>query len=239
MASRAAHLVFDADRLSSRFSDVMPGNGESRTLSSIHVTMSTPIDRHTPYEDLQALLTGSLFIALAVLMFNHAGLLTGGTAGLAFLLHYATGVSFGTLFFLINLPFYWVAWRHMGRDFTLKTFAAVTMLSVLTEFQPLALRLEALHPLYAAVMGGLLMGAGFLMLFRHRASLGGVGIVALVLQQRKGWRAGYVQMAVDCSIVLAALFLVEPQRIAYSLVGAVVLNLTLAVNHRPGRYIAM
>ena len=89
------------------------------------------------------------------------------------------------------------------------------------------------------VMGGLLMGAGFLMLFRHRASLGGVGVVALVLQQDRGWRAGKVQMAVDCAIVLVALFVVEPTRIGYSLVGAVVLNLTLAVNHKPGRYIAM
>jgi uncharacterized membrane-anchored protein YitT (DUF2179 family) len=201
--------------------------------------MNGQVDRHTLFEDFQALVTGTLFISLAVMLFNQAGLLTGGTAGLAFLLHYATGVSFGKLFFAINLPFYWIAWRRMGRDFTVKTFAAVALLSMLTELQPLALRVQSLHPLYAAVMGGLLMGAGFLMLFRHRASLGGVGIVALVLQQERGWRAGKVQMAVDCAIVLAALFVVDPTRIGYSLVGAIVLNLTLAVNHKPGRYIAM
>lgn len=201
--------------------------------------MSARVDRHTPIEDFQALLTGTLFIALAVMMFNQAGLLTGGTAGLAFLLHYATGLGFGKWFFLINLPFYWIAWRRMGRAFTFKTFAAVAMLSVLTEFQSLALRFQALNPLYAAVMGGLLMGAGFLMLFRHRASLGGVGIVALALQQERGWRAGKVQLAVDCAILLASLFVVEPQRIAYSLIGAMALNLTLAINHKPGRYVAM
>ena len=196
------------------------------------------IDHHTHFEDLQALLTGTLFIALAVSMFRQAGLLTGGTAGLAFLGHYLTGLGFGQIFFVLNLPFYWLAWTRMGRDFTLKTFLAVAMLSALTELQPLAMHIDQLHPLYAAVMGGLLMGAGFLMLFRHRASLGGVGIVAPVLQQERGWRAGKVQMAVDCAIVGAALFVVEPTRIAYSLVGAVVLNMTLAVNHKPGRYIA-
>ena len=201
--------------------------------------MPAPIDRHTRFEDLQALLTGTLFISLAVLLFSQSGLLTGGTAGLAFLLHYATGVGFGELFFVINLPFYWVAWRRMGPEFTVKTFIAIALLSGLTAFQPLALRVEWQHPLYAAIMGGLLMGAGFVMLFRHRASLGGVGIVALVLQQERGWRAGKVQMAVDCAIVLAALFVVDPVRIGYSLVGAIALNLTLAVNHKPGRYIAM
>jgi len=202
-------------------------------------TVPVPIDRHTTGDDLQALLTGTLFIALGVAMFKHAGLLTGGTAGLAFLLHYATGVSFGKLFFLINLPFYWIAWRRMGRAFTVKTFIAVALLSMLTEWQPLALSFAALQPLYAAIMGGLLMGSGFLMLFRHRASLGGVGIVALVLQHERGWRAGKVQMAVDCAIVLAALFVVDPLHIGYSLVGAIALNLTLTVNHKPGRYVAM
>lgn len=201
--------------------------------------MSTPIDRHTLFEDAQALITGTLFISLGVALFKHAGLLTGGTAGLAFLLHYATEVSFGQLFFLINLPFYWIAWRRMGRAFTVKTFVAVALLSAFTELQPLVVSFGTLQPLYAAVMGGLMMGAGFLMLFRHQASLGGVGIVALVLQQERGWRAGKVQMAFDCAIVLAALFVVEPDRIAYSLVGAVALNLTLAVNHKPGRYVAM
>lgn len=199
-----------------------------------------PPSRHSHFDDAQALVTGTLFISLGVAMYKQAGLLTGGTAGLAFLLHYATGVSFGKLFFLINLPFYWLAWQRMGRRFTVKTFAAVALLSAMTEWQPLALQFAALRPPYAAVMGGLLMGAGFLMLFRHRASLGGVGIVALWLQQEKGWRAGKVQMAVDCTIVLAAIVVVADwQRIAWSLVGAVALNLALAVNHRPGRYVAM
>ena len=115
----------------------------------------------------------------------------------------------------------------------------MALLSALTTYLPQVLHFDALPPLYAAVMGGLLMGTGFLILFRHHASLGGVGIVALLLQQTRGWRAGKVQMAVDCAIVLAALFVVDPQRIGYSLIGAVALNLTLAVNHKPGRYIVM
>jgi uncharacterized membrane-anchored protein YitT (DUF2179 family) len=89
------------------------------------------------------------------------------------------------------------------------------------------------------VTGGLLIGAGMLMLFRHRASLGGLNIMVLYLQERFGWRAGKVQMAFDCSIVLAALAVVPWQQIAWSVLGAVVLNLTLAINHKPGRYMAV
>ena len=96
-----------------------------------------------------------------------------------------------------------------------------------------------LQPLYAAIAGGLITGTGFLVLFRHRCSLGGVGIAALYLQDRYGWRAGKVQMAVDCCIVLLALWMVEPLRVAWSIAGAVALNLVLAMNHRPGRYMAV
>jgi uncharacterized membrane-anchored protein YitT (DUF2179 family) len=83
------------------------------------------------------------------------------------------------------------------------------------------------------------MGEGTLMLFRHRASLGSFNVLVLYLQERFGWRAGKVQMAFDCAIVLAALSVVGWSQIAWLIVGAVALNLTLAINHRPGRHMAM
>ena len=83
-----------------------------------------------------------------------------------------------------------------------------------------------------------LMGVGLLMLFRHRASLGGFNILCVYLQERFGWRAGLVQLGLDALILLLSLALVEPRAWLLSLLGTVVLNLTLAVNHRPGRYLA-
>ncbi|WP_416758913.1 YitT family protein [Roseateles sp. So40a] len=194
------------------------------------------IRSHTLFEDAQAIFTGTLFVSLALILFAQVGLLTGGTAGAAFVLHYATGISLGKLFFLINLPFYWFAWTRMGREFTIKTFISIALLSVLTEFSPKLFAIDRIHPAYAAVLGGALLGSGCLFLARHRASLGGATIVSLYLQKAKGWRAGKVQMGMDCAIVLLALTVVEPQRVAYSVLAAVVMNLFIAVNHKPGRY---
>lgn len=199
----------------------------------------SPADRHSLFDDLQALVTGTLFVAIGLVMFRHAGLVTGGTAGIAFVLHYASGVPFGAAFFAINLPFYWLAWQRMGRRFTVKTFVAVGLLSALAEWVPQLLQLKAVHPLFAAVAGGLLMGAGFIILFRHRASLGGLNVFVLWLQDRRGWRAGQVQMAIDIAILLAATPWLEPTQLALSVLGAVALNFALAVNHRPGRYAAV
>lgn len=79
--------------------------------------------RHSVFEDAQGLFTGTVLASLGVMLLSKAGLLTGGVAGMAFLLHYAFGWSFGLGFFVINLPFYWLAYERLGIAFTIKTFS--------------------------------------------------------------------------------------------------------------------
>jgi uncharacterized membrane-anchored protein YitT (DUF2179 family) len=185
------------------------------------------------------LLAGSLFVALGMTMFAHAGLLTGGVAGAAFLASYATGMSFGLFFFLFSLPFFGLSWWRLGKAFTFKSFFAVALVSVCTTLAPQVVRFEFLNPWVASVLGGILIGFGLLALLRHHASVGGVNILAQWLQQAKGFSAGKVQMAVDVVVVLTALMVVPPERVAQSVVGAVAIGAILTLNHRPGRYLGV
>jgi uncharacterized membrane-anchored protein YitT (DUF2179 family) len=191
---------------------------------------------HSRFEDLQALLAGSLLVAIAVSMLREAGLVTAGTAGLAFMLHYRTGWPLGLLLFAVNLPFYVFGWRALGRAFTLKTFASISLVSAYVAWLPDVLRFASLDPAFAAVAAGLLSGCGILILIRHGASLGGVGTLAIYLQKTRGWRAGSVQMAIDAAILLSALGVIRPWPLLLSLAGAGVLNLVIGVNHRTDRY---
>ncbi|WP_396269208.1 YitT family protein [Ideonella sp.] len=194
--------------------------------------------RHSPLDDAQAIVTGTLFVALGLLLFKQAGLMTGGIVGLAFLTHYATGWAFGAVFFALNLPFYLLAWRRMGARFTLKTMAAVTLLSVGSQWLPQLLTVQSINPVFAAVAGGLLVGAGFVVLFRHKASLGGLNVLVMWLQERFGWSAGKLQMGIDALILLASWPLMDAQRLGLSILAAAAMNFALAVNHKPGRYVA-
>lgn len=195
--------------------------------------------QHSWFEDSQALITGVLFVSMGLALFRFCGLVTGGTAGLALVLHYAIGTPFGLGFFALNLPFYALAWKRMGRRFTTKTFAAVALLSAASELLPRWVVFQQLNPWFAALGGGLLMGAGFLILFRHKASLGGLNVLVLWLQDTRGWRAGKVQMGVDVTILVAASPWLSPTQLLQSVLGAVALNFALAVNHKPGRYVAV
>lgn len=196
-------------------------------------------ERHSTYEDAIAIVVGTMFMALGVVIYTKAVLLAGSTAGLALLLQYASGIGFWWLFFAINLPFYILAVRKLGWAFTLRTFAAVTLVSVFTRLTSDLVSFSHLDPLYAAIMGGALSGTGLLILFRHRTGLGGINVLAIYLQDRFGIRAGYFQLAVDLAILAAAAFVIPPDRLALSVLGAVVVNMTLAINHRPGRYLGV
>lgn len=197
------------------------------------------VQGHSLFEDAQSLLVAPLFCAFAILLLKQAGLLTGGTIGLAFLAHYATGWPMSALLFAINLPFYLLAIQAMGRAFTVKTFIAISLLALYAEALPHWISLASLDRAFAAVMGGFLAGISILMLIRHKASLGGLGILVIHLQNTRGWRAGKLQMAADVLILCGAFFMRDLTSVLLSILGAVALNLVIAVNHKSGRYMGM
>lgn len=129
--------------------------------------------RHTSLEDVIAILSGTFIVAQGVFFLQQAGLLTGGTTGLALLLNQFVDLSFGTLYFLLNLPFYVMAWQRFGRQFALRSVFAGAMVAIITDNIGYVFSVDWLSPVYCALIGGLLMGVGMLMIFRHNASLGG------------------------------------------------------------------
>ena len=174
---------------------------------------------------------------MGVIVLEEAKLLTGGVSGMALILSYATPFDFGVYFFILNLPFYALAVLRMGWEFTLKTVIAVSMVSFFPSLTDGLIEFESIHPLMGAIFGGALVGMGMIALFRHRAGIGGVSILSQFLQDKKIMSAGIFQMIVDLLILFSGFFVLPVENLLYSILGALVLNLIVAINHRPGRYI--
>ncbi|MBA4489738.1 YitT family protein [Paracoccus sp. S1E-3] len=196
-----------------------------------------PQNAHTPLDDAQGLAYGSFMAALSVVVLTHLGFVTGQTAGIALLISYATGWGWAWVFFVVNIPFYWIGWKRFGPAFVAKSLFAVTLTSALAAILPHYISFAELSPLLGAVMIGVFTGSGLIALFRHGASLGGIGIVGLYIQDATGFRAGWVQLIVDAVIFAIALLLLDPVAVGWSFLGALVANLTIAINHRRDRYI--
>lgn len=196
------------------------------------------IEQHSKIEDALAMLIGTFILSFAMTLLQQAGIMTGGTAGLSLLIHYITDLKFGVLFFLINIPFYYFAYKKMGIALVVKTFIAVALLAGFTEIIPQFFHLSDVNPIYATVFANVLMGVSFLILFRHRSSLGGINLLALYLQERFKIPAGKVQMGIDVVILLTSLLFVDWKLILISIFGVIILNSIILLNHKTTRYVA-
>ncbi len=185
-----------------------------------------------------AFLLGTSLCALGLHFITQLGLITGQTAGLAVLVSYVFGLGLGASFFVLNLPFWALAWLRMGPRFTIKSIIAVAMLSAMTEILPRVLVIDYMSAPVGAALSGALVGMGLIVLFRHGASLGGIGVLALFLQERYKIQAGWTQLAFDAALFVAAFGVLAWDLVIWSLLGAVIVNLIVAVNHRGDRYIA-
>lgn len=194
--------------------------------------------KHSFLDDLQGLSLGIFLCGIGVHVLTHIGLITGQTAGLAVIISYLTGWSFGLVFFVINVPFYFLAYKRLGPVFTVKSLISVSLLSLTTTLLPYGWQMGEITPWLGALIAGCTIGIGLMAMFRHNGSLGGFGVLALIIQDSTGFRAGYVQLLIDAVLFSIAAFFLPTALVLWSLLGAVTVNAIIAVNHRPDRYVA-
>lgn len=191
---------------------------------------------HSRSEDVYAIIVGCVMIALGLAMLHAAGLVTGGIAGVALLVSYLVPLPTGVLFTLINIPFFLFAKAAMGSRFMWRTIAVNAGIALFSTVARYGFRIVEVHPAFAAIAGGTVIGMGILALARHDAGVGGTGVVTLWLQRTRGWNAGRTQIAIDLLILAASFAVVAPTKVAWSALSAAGISGILIAWHRPGRY---
>jgi len=179
-----------------------------------------------------SILEGCLLAALGLHILNSAGLLISGTAGVSFLLLQLVDLTFGQLFFLLNIPFYILAWQSLGWRFTLRTFFSVSLLSAISELLRLYVHID-MNPLLSATFGGMLVGFGLIILFRHNASLGGLNILAVYLERKFHIHASKTTLVADLMVLAGAFFILDGSRLAFSFLAFLVLSSIIGRYHKP------
>lgn len=199
----------------------------------------SPALTHSLSEDVLAIFMGSLMIALGVFLFKSVGVLSGGVTGIALLLNQVFGLSFSWLFLLLNLPFFLLGLYQNSKEFAFKSLFCSALVSFWSAYMPYLIQVSYLNPVYAATAGGFVFGMGLLTLIRHKASLGGFTVLALYLQDRYNYSAGKIQMSIDVAILALSFFLTSLSVLLLSILGVVILNLVIVMNHKKGRYRAL
>lgn len=165
------------------------------------------------------------------------GLLTGGAVGVAQLLAKSSGISLSVLYILISIPFFVLAIWKLGMSFATRSFVNILLVSYLVDLFPRFVQMDVSNQLVAAVIANTLAGIGVLAVFRHNSSLGGFQVIALLAQEKLKIQAGVAQAIIDFVILAIGLSTYGLSATLYSLVGVVIFNGILALNHRPDLYI--
>lgn len=205
---------------------------------SQHTLLNPQHGPHSLFDDAQGMISGILLMSLGIIFFKSAGVLTGGITGVALLIYYVTDLPLAPTLVLINIPFYIMGYFRFGKWFAIKSTIAVSLLAAMLALIPNWVSFATVNPYFATIAGALLVGVGLIMLFRHRSSTGGFNVLVLYCQDRFGWNAGICQMLLDFMVIASSLFFASPDVVAASFLGAAVMNLSISINHRPGRYIS-
>ena len=162
---------------------------------------------------------GSIIFAAGMnsVMVPH-GFLTGGVLGVALLAHYLTpALGIGFLYFFMNIPLIILGWFNISRRFMLYSFFGMGFFSFAAAFiKPDVLKIQ--DPMLAALLSGIICGAGSGIILRSYGSAGGLDILGVYLNKKTGLRIGVIVSSANTLVLLAGVYFYDIQIALYSMV---------------------
>lgn len=110
-------------------------------------------------------------------------ILDGGIVGISIILSHLSGAKLGYFIFLLNIPFFYIGYKQIGKTFTLSTMLGITVLS-LTTILLHDVPVFTSDLLLATVFGGIILGIGVGIVLRFGGSLDGTEVLALLFSKK-------------------------------------------------------
>jgi len=155
------------------------------------------------------IILGALCISLSVvLFFLPHNFTTGGTPGMAILLHHLTGFSVGSMVIAINVPLLILGTKYLGKIFAIKTIVTIVLISFFIDFFANSFTFDLLikNILVASVFGGVIIGLGVGLIIKANASAGGSTIIARIVSNNSHIKPAQVILAIDVFIVISSIY---------------------------------
>lgn len=172
---------------------------------------------------------GAIFMALGIEVFLVPNtIMDGGIVGISIILSFVTDVKLGIYLFLLNIPFFFIGYKQIGKTFALSTVLGITVLSFATLY---------LHHvpaftedmLLATVFGGIVLGAGVGMVIRYGGALDGSEILAILINKKFPFSVGEIIMFFNIFIFTWGGFVFGWDRAMYSILAYVIAFKTIDI----------
>ncbi|WP_339064211.1 YitT family protein [Tepidibacillus marianensis] len=146
------------------------------------------------------------------------GVSNGGFVGLSIIVnHFVPNLSIGTALLLFKIPAFLVGVYMLGIKTGLRTI--VSMLAISAFIDVFAYFSIGLHPLVAAILGGLLMGGGASLMIKGGASTGGFSVIGQIINLKTGFPIGRAILFMNSVVLLLTALVFGIGTLLYTLVN--------------------
>ncbi|WP_232331100.1 YitT family protein [Thermoactinomyces sp. CICC 10521] len=165
------------------------------------------------------ILLGAVLVAVGLEIFLVPNqVIDGGITGISIILSHFTGLSLGVFLFVLNMPFFFLGYKQIGKTFAISTLFGVVVMSIGTALLHSVKPLTD-DPLLAAVFGGIIIGIGIGLVIRYGGSLDGTEILAVMFNKKLPFSVGQTVMFFNIFILGSAGFVFGWDRAMYSLIA--------------------
>lgn len=174
-------------------------------------------------------ITGAIIMAIGLEQFLVPNnILDGGIVGISIIVSHLSGLPLGLFIFLLNIPFFFLGYKQIGKTFALSTALGITTLSIATVL---------LHPiepvtndlLLSTVFGGIVLGTGVGIVIRYGGSLDGTEIMAILFNKNSPFSVGEIIMFFNLIIFAIAGFVFTWEQAMYSVLAYFIAYKTIDV----------
>ncbi|MCP4196224.1 MAG: YitT family protein [Proteobacteria bacterium] len=154
----------------------------------------------------------------------------GGVYGLSVIIHHLFDLPTGLTALVLNIPLIIWGIKELGPRFGVKTILGLTLTSVILDGMTYFYGSEPLTEdmLMSALLGGACIGVGLGLIFKAKATTGGGGIVAKILNKRLGAPEGRIIIVIDGLVVIAGIIAFrDPTLVLYAVVTIFVTGRTI------------
>jgi uncharacterized membrane-anchored protein YitT (DUF2179 family) len=187
---------------------------------------------------------GNVLYACGVnLMINPIHLYSGGFTGISQLIRLflteflhipeIPGLDYmGIIYFAINIPLFFMAYRVMGRKFCITTLISIAMASAFLALIPVPAVPIVEDRILASVVGGLGSGVGAGLVLRAGSSQGGQDVIGVCLAKtHPNFKVGTIGIIISICIYTICLFIYDIPTVLYSIIFVVVTGLAIDKVH--------
>ncbi|MGG9971735.1 YitT family protein [Ferruginibacter sp. SUN002] len=149
----------------------------------------------------------------------------GGATGISLLTHEVTNIPLYILILIINIPFVYLGYKLISKQFAIKTALAITGLAIAVA--SIHFKTVTEDKLLVAVFGGFFLGAGIGLSVRGGAVIDGTEVLAIYLSRRFGTTIGDIIIGINILVFSVAAYLLSIDAALYSLITYLAASKTL------------